>query len=309
MKMKVALGLLTLVWTWFCAAQAPLPAPNSNNSIHFAIIGDLTGGERQGVFARAANHIHSLQPDFVMSVGDMIEGGTEDILVMNQEWNAFQSAVNSMGVPFYPAVGNHDISNSLMRNWYEETVGPRYYYFRHKNLLFLVLDSEDFSDDFFSEVKIQRNEAVALYKKGDKAGFANSLYAKLPERKFGAMRQQQIEDVLRILSEQKDVDWTFVFMHKPMHLSGTSGFNRIEEALSERPYTVFSGHQHSYFHEVRRGNDYIQMGTTGGAFTPVDRGVYTDHIMWVSVVDGKPRFTNLALDGLTDVAGPSENED
>src|SRR5210317_221883 len=44
----------------------------------FAIISDLTGGERPGIFKVAVEQLNMLDPDFVLSVGDLIEGGTED---------------------------------------------------------------------------------------------------------------------------------------------------------------------------------------------------------------------------------------
>jgi hypothetical protein len=40
----------------------------------FAIVSDRTGGHRQGVFSKAVQQVNLLQPAFVMSVGDLIEG-------------------------------------------------------------------------------------------------------------------------------------------------------------------------------------------------------------------------------------------
>ena len=41
----------------------------------FAIVSDRTGGARKGVFERAVKALNLLRPEFVMSVGDLIEGG------------------------------------------------------------------------------------------------------------------------------------------------------------------------------------------------------------------------------------------
>ena len=57
-----------------------------NSLVRFAIIADLTGGERAGVFKVGAKAINAMKPDFIMSIGDLIEGGTEDIDQMNKEW-------------------------------------------------------------------------------------------------------------------------------------------------------------------------------------------------------------------------------
>ena len=40
----------------------------------FVIHSDLTGGERAGVFELAARQMAMLRPEFVISVGDLIEG-------------------------------------------------------------------------------------------------------------------------------------------------------------------------------------------------------------------------------------------
>ena len=44
----------------------------------FAIISDLTGGERENIYSTAVGQLNRLDPTFVLSVGDLIDGGTED---------------------------------------------------------------------------------------------------------------------------------------------------------------------------------------------------------------------------------------
>ena len=50
----------------------------------FAIISDLTGGERKRIFEVAVEQINRFDPRFVLSVGDLIEGGTEDTLQLKK---------------------------------------------------------------------------------------------------------------------------------------------------------------------------------------------------------------------------------
>ncbi len=50
----------------------------------FAIISDLTGGERPGVYSTAVSQLNRLDPTFVLSVGDLIDGGTEDTLQLEK---------------------------------------------------------------------------------------------------------------------------------------------------------------------------------------------------------------------------------
>ena len=51
----------------------------------FAFISDLTGGERDGIFNVAVEQINRIEPTFVLSVGDLIEGGTEDSMQLKKE--------------------------------------------------------------------------------------------------------------------------------------------------------------------------------------------------------------------------------
>ena len=71
-----------------------------------------------------------------------------------------------------------------------------------------------------------------------------------------------------MLDDNDDARWLFVLMHKPLWDSGASGFTDLEQSLGKFSYTVFNGHEHSYYHENQSGNDHVQMGTTGGEFTP-----------------------------------------
>src|SRR6476619_5408301 len=48
--------------------------PNTTaDQFQFAIVSDRTGGHRAGVFSKAVQQVNLLQPEFVMSVGDLIE--------------------------------------------------------------------------------------------------------------------------------------------------------------------------------------------------------------------------------------------
>ncbi|WP_082897085.1 metallophosphoesterase family protein [Thalassotalea crassostreae] len=275
---------------------------DSNDLVRFAIIGDLTGGERPGVFNVGAEGIYAMKPDFIMSIGDLIEGGTEDIAQMDKEWLTFTNNLNNRDIDFYPTVGNHDISNTIMRKWYEEMVGPRYYHFVYKDALFLVLDSEDFTDNFFSELKVKRNEAVEVYKKNPQ-DFGNTEYAKMSQRYYGEMSNEQTEYFTKAINDNKDVRWTFLFMHKPIWQNEQeANFKKLEQALSGSNYTVFNGHVHSYKHTERLGMDYIQIGTTGGEMNAKD-GKNMDHVTWVALKGDTPSYLNIKLDGMIDKKG------
>ena len=48
---------------------------NDPNDFQFAIVSDRTGGPRAGVFSGAVEKLNLLRPEFVITVGDLIQGG------------------------------------------------------------------------------------------------------------------------------------------------------------------------------------------------------------------------------------------
>lgn len=306
MKKLIALAYLFSVLSFaetkfdgIAAFGAPI---ESESLVRFAVIGDITGGERKGIINVASEGLEALKPDFILSVGDLIEGGTEDIKVLDNEWRQFQLNLANKNTRFYPTVGNHDITNMVMRKWYSDTVGPRYYHFKYKDILFLIMDSEDFSADNFSYLRDIRDEAMGYLNK-DMDKFYASAYINSPDSKYGVIRPKQADYFVNVVEQYKDVRWTFVLMHKPVwRRADEQGFSRVEQALKDRNYTVFNGHVHDYMYTERYGQDYIQMGTTGGI--PLkEQGELMDHIMWVSIDKNEPEYLNVKLNGMRDLKG------
>lgn len=61
------------------------PMQNDPCDFQFVIVSDHTGGHRPGVFEQATQKTNLLQPEFVMTVGDMIEGFTEDRALIERQ--------------------------------------------------------------------------------------------------------------------------------------------------------------------------------------------------------------------------------
>src|ERR1700761_3558569 len=58
--------------------------------LRFAVIGDNTGIARPGVFDAAMTQIGWLRPDFILSVGDLIEGYNDDKATIARQWDAVE---------------------------------------------------------------------------------------------------------------------------------------------------------------------------------------------------------------------------
>lgn len=269
----------------------------------FAIVGDLESGYRPGVFEVAAAQLALLRPAFVLTVGDMIDGGKEDEARLRAEWDEFDARLKVLNAPFFHLGGNHDLTNPTQRKVWEQRYGKRYYHFSYKGVLFLVMDTEDYSQGRMEQIYRQRAEYIAL-RKTDPAKARALPYATLMEARVGEVSADQSAYFEKVLADNPKARWTFVLMHKPAwRRTDGHGLERLEMALKGRPHTVLNGHVHRYGYEVRGGVDHITLGTTGG-----ERGFdgskgAMDHMMWVTMTKDGPSIANLRLDGVLDKAG------
>jgi UDP-2,3-diacylglucosamine pyrophosphatase LpxH len=269
----------------------------------FAIFSDLYGGEREGVFAVAMEQLEMLRPELILNVGDLIDGGTEDRGRLASEWDAYDAKIASQTAPVFYIGGNHDLSNLEMRAFWEERYGARYYHFVYKDVLFLMLDSEDFADDMMMEVYEARAHALNVLADEGRPAYEETKYFNMPERQTGAIRAEQARYFRDAIAANPDVRWTFLLMHKPVWRNADAiEFQSIEAALGERPYTVINGHYHSYQYTERNGRDYIHLGTTSGSQNPNDDMAF-DHVTLVTMTESGPTLANLRLDGILDRTG------
>lgn len=269
----------------------------------FAVFSDLTGGERDGVFAVATEQLRLLRPEFVIGVGDLIEGGSEDRGLLDREWESFDARASRAVGPLFYVGGNHDLINPVQWDIWEERYGRRYYYFVYKDALFLVLDTEDNSAARQQEIHDKRMDALERIAVEGWEIYSETEYGQMQETSTGTISAAQSAYFRSVIAEHPRVRWTFLFMHKPAWLKpGEKNFLAIEEALEGRPYTVFNGHNHNYVYRTRRGRDYIQLGTTGGVQHPrADKAV--DHVTLVTVSDSGVDIANLELAGIFDKTG------
>lgn len=280
-----------------------IPKGKKVDNFVFAVIGDLNSGERPAVFDVAVEQLKLLQPDLTLSIGDLIEGGTIDTVQLKKEYDHFDERVLRTGIPFFHVGGNHDLTNPVMRSYWEKRYGQRYYHFVYKNVLFLVLDSEDYAEERMWQIFHARAKAIALLDSGKTAEAQQTEYFKMPERATGEISDEQSAYFEKVIQENPDVRWTFVLMHKPVWQRESGGnLSRIEAALAQRKHTILNGHLHSYAYSLNHDSDYIMMGTTSGGQDAKKPGSF-DHFLWVYMDDDGPVISNLRLDGILDKTG------
>jgi hypothetical protein len=283
---------------------------NNPADFQFAIMADRTGEERPEIFQTAVTYMNILRPEFVISVGDNINGYTNDPAEIQNQWKELDSLVAQLEMPFFRIVGNHDLNYPATKSIWSASSGMEYYYFVYKNVLFLCLSTDD-PPSVPNEETIKQYHQYQARLEGEKdPGKKIALikeYLEFSDRNLPSrISEQQIEYFRKVISDHNAVRWTFVLLHKPTWEEPSemaSGFEKIEALLSPRSYTVVAGHQHSYAYLKKNGIDYIRMATTGGGFPLLDRENGFDHVMWVTMTDKGPIMCNLLLDDFLDKEG------
>lgn len=239
---------------------------NAADQFQFAIVSDRTGGHREKVFSRAVQQVNWLQPQFVMSVGDLIEGYSLKEDAIKAMWDEFDGYAKQFEMPFFYVPGNHDRTNKTMAEKWDERYGKRYYHFVYKNCLFLCLCSEN------------------------------------PPDGMSTIDPEQQAWVAKTVEANKGVRWTFVFLHRPIWTAkdlAKNGWAAVEKALAGRNHNVFCGHLHRYQVYERNGTEYYQLATTGGGskMRGPEYGEF-DQVMWVTMKKEAPVLANIDLNGV-----------
>ncbi|MEM8910513.1 MAG: LamG-like jellyroll fold domain-containing protein [Planctomycetota bacterium] len=285
--------------SFYTSRQRPriLPLPKSEDAFQFIVYGDRTGGVPEGlkVLQQAVSDTNLLDPDLVMTVGDLIQGYNE-----KPEWllqmKAYRDIMEQLNMSWFPVAGNHDVywrgkgpaPQGHHESNYEEHFGPLWYTFAHKNAGFIVLYSDE----------------------GDPVSNQKAFNVPMLQR----MSDEQLAFLDTALKKYRDRDHVFVFLHHPRWIGrGYAGGNWdvVERMLLEAGNVsgIFAGHIHHMRYDESKGNDlaplrYFTLATTGGSLSADIPGAgYLHHMNLVTV---RPSGVTMASLPVGSVMDPSE---
>jgi len=230
------------------AAPQYIQSANLDHPIRFAVIGDRTGGHHPGVYSSIVEEIELLKPDFVINVGDMIEGYADDSAIIRSEWNDYLSIISKLSMPIYYTAGNHDIWSDMSEEYYSNEIGKPYYSVDIDGIHFTFID--------------------------------NSIAEESSE-----VDDEQIDWLKDDLAANTGMAYTIVFMHKPFWYNSLADGkpDMLHDIFVEYGVdAVFTGHFHIYFVGEFDGITYTSLGSSGGG-VPEDIVGPVYHFAWVTL--------------------------
>lgn len=254
--------------------------PHDTRQFNFAVIGDRIRGQGSGAaYMTALSKVASYQPDFIMTVGDLIDVDAGGAGAPWDQHNTLRTYMRDVPVPVLYVRGDHDIGAGGDTPWKKVYGNQTYYAMVYRDTLFLVLDTQDGGTHRISPQ--QRDWAM------DILDTCCNPASKVPPK----------------------IRWTFVFVHVPWWMArpevphGTESWNfwnDIQGHLPRGTHTVFAGHihgldptihPHGYANTTIGSGQHIVVGATQGASS--------DQFLWVTMTERGPVITSTKLEGVS----------
>lgn len=283
MRLSLALASLALVltaaavstsdrWNFDFAQYKGEPRPEAKDEFRFVIVGDRTGGAQWGIMPQTFREINQLDPDFVISVGDIIDGGGTGEDTINGIWDEFdKTEMPVLKVPFVYMPGNHDIWSPTSKKVYEKRYGPRFKSFNYRGLHFICLNTQEASGNEGTDYRFGGRGSRSL---GD----------------------EQLAWLKDDIERNRNARRILIFMHQPTW----SALEPVYPLLEGLRVNVFAGHLHKYSYQEIHGIPHIICGATA-AYIPEEGmeayGRFRSYLM-ATVRDDQMKLALIKLGGV-----------
>ena len=235
----------------------------------FTVAGDNRPANNElpqpAVFQEILNSMKHENPSFFVNTGDIIMGNTQNPSILKRQFSDYIHATGVLAIPMYVSPGNHDVANSVSREFFEKFLkiskGPNskpglpdsgsefFYSFKFEGINFIILDA---------------------YEPGN----------------WGAVKGRELSWLESVLAKMKDEE-VFIFVHPPVysvlnpdcitdgskHVAFSSKKNQdyIRELFKKFNVDgVFHGHEHLFNKQNINGTEYI-ITAGGGAYPYVSK--------------------------------------
>jgi hypothetical protein len=249
-------------WWLLCRHQAAAAAPRSAPDLRLGLISDLNSSYGSTTYipqvSQGLRQLLALKPALLVCAGDMVAGQKQGLSAgqLDAMWAGFErtvlNPVRQAGVPFLPAVGNHDGSPGYEA---DRTAVRRFWMPRRQGLGLRFVDAGDFPFHYSS---LQNDVFWLVW---------DASSSRIPASQLSWARRQLASP------EARAARLRLVVGHLP--LAGVSqGRDRPGEVIEQaaavqslleagQVQSYISGHQHAWF-PARRGQlDLIQLGAMG----------------------------------------------
>ena len=256
-------------------ANVPVPVADE---FHFVVLGDAQFHDPAG-FNRIIDQTRRLRPAFVIQVGDLITGYTDDLQQIKSEWARFADQIAPLApIHYLPIPGNHDLNGGgkkptkQIEKIFTDTWGALHYAFDYKNTLIIGLNTD--STEGVNRITGEQWKWLNATLKASKA-----------EHKM-------------------------VFMHRPpLLLHNAEALHNLfkNHGVSH----VFYGHHHHYHYQVRDGVAYTMTNAAANsAHDQAEVGSF-DHLLQVSVRGSEVDVAVIEADAIKaqDLVRPEDNYD